>query len=145
MNEKTYMKMIADNYGGLKKDELLIKLEKLVVLAKGEFKSVTKQSNINKFSTSIKLENDEDIKDLLYTVRYISYKGITFEEKVEEVKNSRLQAYDQVMEILRLSNLYGAWYNAEIFDTASLYHYFMVEVDKLGSGIELKDNKFRIV
>lgn len=131
--------MVANEFGGRRKNELLIKLEKLVKLAKGENGIIEKtDTEINNLSTT-------EEKEIAYTDRYISYKGTTFYEKVYEVKASRLQPYDMVMEILRLANLYGCWYEINIFDTSELYHYFFMEVEKIGSKIEINDNEFKII
>lgn len=151
MNSKTYMKVIANEFGGLQKDNLLLKLKKLVTLAKNEnnFIVVEGKKIEEKKIEEKKIKEPDKINGNNYKECYMSYKSVLFDDKIDEIKSSRHNAYYKVMEILRLTNLYGGWHDIMIFDTVDLFNYFSIELEKLNSFIETRQlngkHEFRIV
>jgi len=121
---------IADNFGKDRKRELINRLEKFVF------------DLYNKYGLSKKV-NEMEPEQVEFYKPYISYHTIDYDDKVNEIKDSSLKAYDKVMEILRLSNLYGGWHGIIIFDTVELFHHFNMMVEKNGSQIELRYNDER--
>jgi hypothetical protein len=146
MNSKTYMKVIANEFGGLQKDNLLLKLKKLVTLAKNENNFIVVDGG--KIEEK-KIKVPDKINGNNYKECYMSYKSVLFDDKIDEIKSSRHNAYYKVMEILRLTNLYGGWHDIMIFDTVDLFNYFSIELEKLNSLIETRQlngkQEFRIV